>query len=108
MAQGEAVNKLSKGQEPIILNFALPLPDAEHSLDSVSSLSDDYLTVQFTNRKGIVRKNRLAIGVDERAGGTYSINPQRASDKAMETPDVTGHVLSVLHATPSGRGPEHY
>lgn len=94
-SHGESVIKLSGKENPVMLNRVLHVPDAEHSLNSVSSLCDDDATVDFTNRKCVVRKDRCMVGVGERAGKTHSVNLHQSIDKQIATSDITGDMLSV-------------
>lgn len=46
-----------------------------------------------------MKKDYRAVGVGERADGTYSVNTQLGSDKVTATSDATGNGLSVCHTS---------
>lgn len=71
------------------------MPVLEQILISVSSLCDDSHTVEFTNQRCVVKKDKCVVGIGERTGGMCSANLQQASERTFATPNVTGDVLEV-------------
>lgn len=59
--QSEGLNKLFGREKMATVNSVLHVPDVEHSLIFESSLCHDDYTMEFTNRKCVVKKNNFVI-----------------------------------------------
>lgn len=67
----------------------------QQSLASASRMCDDNYTVEFNNVKCYVTKAKFVVNDDEFLGIMNSVHLQRASNKTLETPNVTMDMFSV-------------